>query len=515
MKKRSLALLLVACLVGTVLSGCGDSSKTETPKDRAAANTINVALPEDLDDSLDPHKTVSALTREEMFNVFEGLVKPTPDGDLVCAVAENYKISEDRKTYTFTIRDGITFHNGQSVTAQDAVWSIERCLPPADPDSAPKDPEIFPVKALGVIEKMEAVDDKTLVITLKEPSNEFLSYLTLAILPRDYTEQDTAPVGTGPFQYVSRQPQVEIVLEKNENYWGTPAQLDKVVYKVIENADTMLMSLQSGAIDLCSHLTGTQVSQLPTGFHVEEGTMNLVNALYLNHAVQPLDDIRVRQALCMGVDKQRIIDLAFDGYGKAIGSSVYPAFTKYFDDSLTNYYTRDVEKARALLAEAGYPDGLTLKTTVPSDKKQYTETAEVLASQLAEIGVTLEIQPVEWETWLEETYYGRNFETTVVGVDASNMTARALLERFVSNFRKNFINYNNAEYDELFRLVQATSDDAEQTRLYKEMARNLTENAANVYIQDLADLMAVRDGLTGVRFYPIFVMDLAGVHYEK
>lgn len=515
MKKRSLALLLVACLVGTVLSGCGDSSKTETPKDRAAANTINVALPEDLDDSLDPHKTVSALTREEMFNVFEGLVKPTPDGDLVCAVAENYKISEDRKTYTFTIRDGITFHNGQSVTAQDAVWSIERCLPPADPDSAPKDPEIFPVKALGVIEKMEAVDDKTLVITLKEPSNEFLSYLTLAILPRDYTEQDTAPVGTGPFQYVSRQPQVEIVLEKNENYWGTPAQLDKVVYKVIENADTMLMSLQSGAIDLCSHLTGTQVSQLPAGFHVEEGTMNLVNALYLNHAVQPLDDIRVRQALCMGVDKQRIIDLAFDGYGKAIGSSVYPAFTKYFDDSLTNYYTRDVEKARALLAEAGYPDGLTLKTTVPSDKKQYTETAEVLASQLAEIGVTLEIQPVEWETWLEETYYGRNFETTVVGVDASNMTARALLERFVSNFRKNFINYNNAEYDELFRLVQATSDDAEQTRLYKEMARNLTENAANVYIQDLADLMAVRDGLTGVRFYPIFVMDLAGVHYEK
>ncbi|EJW97367.1 dipeptide-binding protein, partial [gut metagenome] len=263
-------------------------------------------------------------------------------------------------TYTFIIRDGITFHNGQSVTAQDAAWSIERCLPPADPDSAPADPEIFPVKALEVVDTVEAVDERTLVITLKEPSNEFLSYLTVAILPRDYTEQDTAPVGTGPFKYVSRQPQVEIVLEKNEEYWGTPAQLDKVVYKVIENSDTMLMSLQSGAIDLCSHLTGTQVSQLPEGFHVEEGTMNLVNALYLNHAVKPLDDIRVRQALCLGVDKQGIIDLAFDGYGKAIGSSVYPAFTKYFDDSLTHYYTRDVEKAKALLAEAGYPDGLTL-----------------------------------------------------------------------------------------------------------------------------------------------------------
>ncbi len=508
MKKKSLALILVVCLLGAVLSGCGDSSKGEGPKERAAANTINVALPEDLDDSLDPHKTVSALTREEMFNVFEGLVKRTPDGDLVCAVADHYDISPDQKTYTFTLRDGIQFHNGQAVTAEDVVWSIQRCM-------APEDPEIFPIQALESIDKLEATDEKTVVITLKEPSNEFLSYLTLAILPRDYTEQDTAPVGTGPFKYVSRQPQVEVVLEKNDNYWGTPAQLDKVVYKIIENSDTLLMSLQSGAIDLCSHMTSTQVAQLPEGFHVEEGTMNLVTALYLNHAVEPLNDIRVRKALCMGVDKQALIDLAFDGYGTPIGSSVYPAFGKYFDDSLTNYYTRDVKAAKALLAEAGYPNGLILSMTVPSDKKPYTDTAEVLVSQLAEIGVTLEIQPVEWGTWLEETYYGRKFETTVVGVDASNMTARALLERFVSDFRKNFINYSNAEYDELYRQALATADDAEQTRIYKEMAKNLTENAANVYLQDLADLMAVRDGLDGVQFYPIYVLDLAGVHYVQ
>ena len=169
-----------------------------------------------------------------------------------------------------------------------------------------------------------------------------LSYLTVAILPRDYTEQDTAPVGTGPFRYVSRQPQENVILEKNENYWGEPAQLDKVVYKIIENSDTLLMSLQSGAVDMCSYMTSTQAAQLPEDFRVETGPMNLVTALYLNHNVKPLDDLRVRQALCMGVDKQGIIDLAFDGYGSPIGTSMLPSFKKYVDESLTDYYPHDV-----------------------------------------------------------------------------------------------------------------------------------------------------------------------------
>lgn len=506
MKQRGLALFLAACLMSTLLIGCGDSSEGRTPKDRAAENMLHVALPEDLDNSLDPHKTTSALTRAELFNVFEGLVKPTPNGDLVCAVADHYEISEDRKTYTFTLRDGILFHNGQLVTAEDVVWSIQRC-------TAPENPEIVSVEALSDIETIEAVDEKTVVITLREPSNTFLSYLTLPILPKDYTEQDSAPVGTGPFRYVSRQPRVEVVLEKNEAYWGTPAKLDKVVYQVIEDSDKLLERLESGAVDLCSHLTCDQAAQLPEGFHVEEGTRNLVVALYLNHGVQPLNDIRVRKALCMGVDKQGIIDQVFDGYGTPIGSSVYPAFGKYFDDSLTHYYPRDVAAAKALLAEAGYPNGLTLTMTVPGEP--YLEMAEVLVPQLAEIGVTLQIQPVEWETWYEETYYERGFETTLVGVDAANMTAQALLERFVSDFRKNFINYHNAAYDGLFRRVLATYEDGEQTRLYQEMARNLTENAANVYLQDLPDLVAVRDGIDGVQFYPTNVMDLSNVHYEK
>ena len=506
MKKKFLALVLLMTLLGTVLSGCGDGSAAETQKSRADTNELVVGIAQDLDDSLDPHKTVKAGTREVMFNVFEGLMKPTPNGDLTPAIAESYEVSEDRMTYTFHLREGVQFHNGKTVTAEDVVYSIQRC-------AAATETGIVQVEAFSVIQSIETPDDKTVAITISEPSNEFISYMTTAVLPAGYDKQDTDPVGTGPFKFVSRTAQDSVVLEKFNEYWGTPAQLDKVTLKIMENADSLMMSLQSGAIDLCAHLTSTQVAQLEKDFNVAEGTMNLVQAMYLNNAVAPFDDVRVRQALCYAVDKQEIIDLAFDGYGSPIGSSMYPAFGKYFDDSLTNYYTKDVEKAKALLAEAGYPDGFDMTITVPSNYKPHMDTAEVLVQQLAQIGVNATIEPIEWESWVSDVYAGRQFQSTVVGVDASTMTARALLERFTSDYGKNFINYNNAEYDALFQQTLTAYDDAEQTAIYKQMLANLTENAANVYIQDLADLVAVRKGVEGVTFYPIYVLDLANLHY--
>jgi len=174
-----------------------------------------------------------------------------------------------------------------------------------------------------------------------------------------------------------------------------------------------------------------------------------------------------------------------------------------------------VEKAKELLKEAGYADGFSMTITVPSNYQPHVDTAQVIAEQLKAINVTAEIQLVEWGTWVSDTYGGRNFQSTVVGFDASTMTARALLERWTSDYPKNMINYNSAEYDELFAQALASYDDAEQTAIYRDMAKNLTENAANVYIQDMADLVAIRDGLEGVTFYPIYVMDLSTIHYVK
>ncbi len=515
MKKKLMAFLLLASLLCAALTGCGGSSTEKTPEGGqtqtgstdAVANDITVGIAQDLDDSLDPHLAVAAGTKEVMFNVFEGLMKPTSTGDLTPAVAESYTVSEDRLTYTFTLREGVKFHNGDEVTAEDVVYSISRCADTTDGTPL--------VEAFSVIQSVEAVDARTVAITISEPSNEFISYMTTAILPAGYDQQDTAPVGTGPFKFVSRAAQDNIVLEKFDEYWGTPAYLDKVTFKIMENADSLVMSLQSGAIDLCSHLTSTQVAQLGGDFYVAEGTMNLVQALYLNNAEKPFDDVRVRQALCYAVDKQGIIDLAFDGYGSPIGSSMYPAFGKYFDESLTNYYTKDVEKAKSLLTDAGYPNGFEMTITVPSNYQPHIDTAQVLVEQLKEIGVTAKIELVEWGTWVSDVYAGRQFQSTVVGVDASNMTARALLERFTSDYAKNFINYNSADYDALFQQALTTYDDAGQTAIYKAMEKNLTENAANVYIQDLADLVAVRQGLEGVTFYPIYVLDLSTVRYAE
>ena len=519
MKRKLLEVLLLLGLLSAVLCGCGGGSADKTPEGGQTSgssepaaqpaadhpNEITVGIAQDLDESLDPHKAVAAGTKEVMFNVFEGLMKPTPEGDLIPAVAEKYEISDDQLTYTFTIRDGIKFHNGDPVTAEDVGESLARCKNGGD--------GIFEVEAFSNIQHMETADSRSISITLGEPDSEFLSYLTAAVLPAGYDGQDTAPVGTGPFKFVSRAAQDNIVLERFDDYWGEKAYLDKVTYKIIENADSILMSLQSGAVDLFAHLTSTQVAQLGDDFNIEEGTMNLVQAMYLNHAEKPFDDVRVRQALCCAIDRQQILDLAFDGYGSLIGSSMYPAFGKYFDDSLTNYYTHDVEKAKALLADAGYPDGFSMTITVPSNYQPHIDTAQVIVEQLKEVGITAEILPVTWESWLNDTYVGRQFQATVVGVDASTMTARALLERFTSTAGNNFINYNNAEYDAFFQEAVSAADDAAQTAAYKKAEANLTENAANVYIQDLADLVAVRKGLEGVRFYPIYVLDLAGIRY--
>ena len=511
MKKKLLAVLLLSGILSAVLTGCGGGSEekptaAETPA-RAETNEVMVGIAQDLDDSLDPHITVAAGTKEVMFNVFEGLMKPTSTGDLIPAVADHYEISEDKLTYTFTLREGVQFHNGDMVTAEDVVYSISRCADTTDGTPL--------VEAFSVIRSVEALDEKTVAITIAEPSNEFISFMTTAILPADYDQQDTAPVGTGPFKFVSRVAQDSIVLEKFDAYWGTPAHLDRVTYKIIENAEGLLMGLQSGALDIVSHLSTTQVAQLGEEFTIEEGTMNLVQALYLNHDVKPFDDVRVRQALCYAVDRQQILDIAFDGYGSIINSSMYPAFGKYFMPEMNDYYTVDIEKAKGLLAEAGYPNGFEMSITVPSNYQPHIDTAQVIVEQLKAIDVTATINLVEWESWVNDTYVGRQFETTVVGFDATTMTARALLERWTSTYGKNMINYNNAEYDQLFAQAMACYDDAEQTEIYKEMQKNLTENAANVYIQDMADLVAVRKGLEGLQFYPIYVMDLATVHYTK
>lgn len=516
MKKKLLALFLALVMVGAVLSGCGDGSKDPGGQgnngetgEPVKGGEITVGIAQDLDDSLDPHQTVAAGTREVLFNIFEGLVKPNSDGEMIPAVAEKYELSEDGTTYTFTLRDGVKFHNGQTVTAEDVVYSINRCA------AVPEGQEKPLVAAFSAIRSVEALDEKTVTVTIAQRDLEFISYMTAAIIPAGYADQATAPVGTGPFKFVSRTPQENFIMERFEDYWGTPAWLDKVTYKICENADALVMNLNGSSIDLCAHLTSAQAAQLNSNFKVLEGTMNLVQAIYLNNQAKPFDNQLVRQALCYAIDRQGIMDMVADGHGTAVGSSIYPAFTKYFLPELVDKYPHSVEKAKELLAQAGYPNGFDMTISVPNNYQPHMDTAEVVAEQLREAGIRVTIQPVEWSTWLDTIYNGRQFQATVVGVDAANMTARAMLERFTSDYAKNFINYSNPAYDALFQQAINATDEATQTDLYKQMETMLADTAANVYIQDLSDLVAMRQDLGGLKFYPIYVLDLSTVYLTQ
>lgn len=516
MKKKLLALFLALVMVGAVLPGCGDGSKDPGGQgnngetgEPVKGGEITVGIAQDLDDSLDPHQTVAAGTREVLFNIFEGLVKPNSDGEMIPAVAEKYELSEDGTTYTFTLRDGVKFHNGQTVTAEDVVYSINRCA------AVPEGQEKPLVAAFSAVRSVEALDEKTVTVTIAQRDLEFISYMTAAIIPAGYADQATAPVGTGPFRFVSRIPQENFIMERFEDYWGTPAWLDKVTYKICENADALVMNLNGSSIDLCAHLTSAQAAQLNSNFKVLEGTMNLVQAIYLNNQAKPFDNQLVRQALCYAIDRQGIMDMVADGHGTAVGSSIYPAFTKYFLPELVDKYPHSVEKAKELLAQAGYPNGFDMTISVPNNYQPHMDTAEVVAEQLREAGIRVTIQPVEWSTWLDTIYNGRQFQATVVGVDAANMTARAMLERFTSDYAKNFINYSNPAYDALFQQAINATDEAAQTDLYKQMETMLADTAANVYIQDLSDLVAMRQDLGGLKFYPIYVLDLSTVYLTQ
>ena len=511
MRRRVAQTILVLTVAAAIaLGGCSGDKKAapSTTENKLSGNpveggSIKVGISQDLD-SLDPHKAVAAGTKEVLFNIYEGLVKPDKSGNLVEAVASSYEISDDAKVYTFTLRDGVKFHNGNGVTVEDVKYSIDRCA-----DTSNGDPL---VSAYSIIDSVNILDDKTVEIRLKEPNTEFLAYMTTAIIPKDYDALETAPVGTGPFKFVSRSPQENVILEKNEDYWGEKAHLDKVEFKIVADADMLVTNLKGGSIDMAMRLTSGQAAELKSGFHIEEGTMNLVQALYLNNAVKPLDDEKVRKALSYAINPNEIMDIVSDGKGVRIGTSMYPGLKKYYDDEYANYYEQDYDKAKKLLKEAGYPDGFDLEITVSSADQPHVDTAQVIAEELKNIGVNVKIKPIEWESWLEDVYANHHYQSTVVGVDAANLSARAMLERFTTGNSGNFINFSDAEYDKIFKEAISATDEAKQTELYKQLEEILIDKAANVYIQDLANLVAVSDKYDGYVFYPLYVQDMSTIY---
>ena len=535
MKKRIISFLLMTVLMMTALSGCaggtgessednssngtesssnGMESSTQVEEDTASTGeptyggSVVVGIQQDID-SLDPHKATAAGTKEILFNIFEGLVKPDENGNLINAAASDYTISEDGLTYTFTLRDGLKFHNGNLVTAEDVKYSLERV-------SGLLNGEVL-IAGMDAITSVTISDDKTVVVTIDVPNPELIYSFTAAIIPAGSGEEEgAAPIGIGPFSFVSYTPQQSIVLAKNTEYWqeGLPY-LDEVTFKIIASVDTAMLDIKGGSVDIVPYLTDSQAAELGSNFNILSAPSNVVQALFLNCTEGELADVRVRQAINYALDKEMVREFVTGGNGALISSAMLPTLQSYYVDLNDTYgTTANIEMAKQLLTEAGYPNGFDLEITVPSNYDVHVEATEVVAEQLKAAGINVTINAVEWGVWLEETYNGRQYESTICGI-TSDITPGYLLNRFVSTSSKNFINYNSQVYDETYAKVESAATLEERAVYYKELQQILCEDAASAFIQVAPLTIAMNQQLDGYKFYPVYVQDMSTVYWTE
>ncbi|MBR3243778.1 MAG: ABC transporter substrate-binding protein [Parasporobacterium sp.] len=514
-RMKPVVSILIALVIAGVLAACGSQAPEPAPAgsgsqtggdvstDRKASNSVVVGISQELD-SLDPHNAEYAGTREVLFNIFEGLVKATPEGEIEPAVASEYEISEDATKITFTLRDGITFHDGTPVTAEDVKYSIERYAGIQGEESA-----------FSIIKEIVIADENKIEVVLNEASSEFVYELTCAILPQaNDANITTNPIGTGPFKVASYVPGEDLVVEKYDGYWksGFPY-LDEVDFKVVTDAKMAVNYLNAGTIDIYQYLTADQAATVSSDYNILEGSVNYVQGMFLNNAVKPFDDIRVRQAIYYAVDRDMINEMIFGGKSHIIGTNMIPASKKYYNADTEKTYTHDVEKAKELLKEAGYPDGFSFTITVPNNYAPHESTANIIAENLAEVGIKADIQLVEFNTWFADVYVDRKYEATVVAVDG-RLAPSTFFEKNVTGAANNFTNYSNPDFDAVYGQATSELDPDKKVAHYKELQQILADDAASIYVQDPSNLVAVNSQLTGYVFYPISAQDMSVVKYK-
>ena len=276
-----------------------------------------------------------------------------------------------------------------------------------------------------------------------------------------------------------------------------------------------MLELQGGTIDIYAYLTDSQAQELQESFNVAASPSNVVQALFLNNAEAPLDDVRVRQAICYALDKDMVNEFVGGGNGTVISSAMLPTLKDNYVD-LNDVYgtTANVEKAKELLADAGYGNGLDLEIAIPSNYEFHMQTGEVVVEQLKEAGINATIKAVEWSTWLDEIYNGRQYQATISGITCDT-TPGYLLNRFQTDSKKNFINFASTEYDELYLSAQATLDVQEKIEAYAKLQRILCEEAGSAFLQVPANMTAINKKLSGYKFYPVYVQDMSTVFWTE
>lgn len=487
----------------TTTENTSSSSETETA---VAKDVLNWAMTVD-PDGLDPHKTTAASTFQISNNIYDTLVKVTPEGEFVGGLAESWDVSEDGLSITFHLRADTMFHDGTTFDAQDVLYSFERLQSDSSARSAD----------YAMLTNITAEDEATITFSTDSLDVNLLAkfaYPWAAIVPEDVGDElANAPVGTGAYELEEWIPQQILTLQKNEEYWGEPAQVETVNFKTMPDATSQVTSMLAGELDVIG-ITGDLVTQFEGNddFEILETPSNALQLMAMNTQNEALADARVRQAITMAVDKDALIETVWYGYGQKIGSH-YPPILKGFVDH-ENTLPFDPDQAEALLAEAGYADGLTLDMYLPSSYPAYVSAGQVIADYLGRVGITVNIENVEWGVWLSDIYAGRNYDLTVTG-HTGRLDAYTLLARYATESPENYTNYSNERVDELLELVQVEQDDATRDEMYGEIQDILAEEVPGFYIQSPIGLRVVRKGVSGLDTYPIDIIELKNISFTE
>ncbi|MEO0681146.1 MAG: ABC transporter substrate-binding protein [Pseudomonadota bacterium] len=422
--------------------------------------------------NLDPTAGAAAAIDEVVYaNVMEGLTRIDRTGAVQPALARTWEISDDGLTYTFRLVDGATFHDGTTFDAEDVKFSLDRAMAE---DSTNAQKALF-----EPIETVEVVDPTTIQVTLKRPTGSFLFNMgwgdAVIVAPESAETNATNPIGTGPFRFVEWAKGDRVDLARYDGYWGAPAALDRATIKFIADPTAAFAALMAGDIHAYPRWPAPEtVPQLEADprFTVTRGASEGETILSTNNKQPPFDDLRVRKAVAHAIDRQAIIDLAMFGEGLPIGSHFPPHNPDYVD--LTGLHAHDPEKAKALLAEAGYPDGFqaTLKLPPPAYARRG---GEVVAAQLREVGIELEIQNVEWAQWLEQVFRNKDFDLTIV----SHTEPRDINIYARPDY---YFQYDNPDFQALMEELNAATSPETRSDILKTAQRMIAEDAVNGFL---------------------------------
>jgi len=455
---------------------------------------------------LDPTSAAAGAIDQVVYaNVFEGLTRFGPDGSVNPGLAESWEISDDGLIYTFKLRQGVTFHDGSTMDAADVKFTLDRARDDMSQNAQ---------KALFEgIESVEVVDDLTTRVTLSAANGTLLFNLAwgdaVIVAPESIGEIKSDPVGTGAFRFDDWVQGDRITLLRNDDYWGTPAQLDRVTFKFISDPTAAFAAVMAEDVDVFPTFPAPEnlpQFQADPRFQVLIGSTEGETILAMNNQMEPLNNVKVREAIAHAIDRQAVIDGAMFGLGTPIGTHFAPHNPDYVD--LTGVSQYDPDLARALLAQAGFPDGFT--TTLKLPPPSYARRGgEIIAAQLRDVGIETEISNLEWAQWLEEVFKGKNFGLTIVShTEPFDIGIYARPDYYFQ--------YDNPDFQALNDALTQETSPAMRSDILIKMQRTIAEDYVNGYLFQLATATVANAKLRGLwTDLPTQATDMTGVYWEE